>query len=198
LEDSDNKIPEQPVPVKKPAVTEELIVRSDGRTIPQVRSHKNGRFVKRTTPESEAREITKNFMMAYDKGVTGRASKRRVEQHLEQMHQLLMENYRQPLYNRLGRPVYDEKGEPVLVVDAKIMAVQVQAFTALQDRFVGKPSKSAEDRDAQKYTGIQTVLVMPNIENLPNKEIQPERAESQLRPSPEFIEAEIKEDQREK
>jgi hypothetical protein len=194
MDDSEAKsTPGQPV---KPAVTEEIIVRPNS-TVTQVRG-KGGKWVKKTTPESEAREITKNFMMAYEKGVTGRASKRRVEEHLYKMHQIMMEDYHQPVFDKMGNPVPDENGNPKMVVDARIMAAQVQVFNALQDRFVGKPSKSPEDREALKTSGIQTVLVPVNLDNLPDKKIYVDQRRTEPRPSPEFIEAEILDSQRDK
>jgi hypothetical protein len=187
MSDSETTLPSEPQ--KKPAVTEELIVRPTGTV--KLHRGKGGKFVKPQTPESLAREVLRNFMNSTDIGVTGKRSKQRLLQHYEKMHQIMMEDYHSPVFDKLGNQIGT-------IVDAKIMSAQVAAFVAIQDRLVGKPSKSSEDREATKISSITTVIGLQGLENMINKEIIPEPVKKTLTPSAEFIEGEWKEVKREK
>lgn len=181
---------------KTPGASESIIIRRD--TPVKVERTKSGKFAKQAKSMPKTQDVTRilrnllNQAEASPDGVIRRGDKSRIRKMFDNIVYIASKDPNVPLYDKeTGEPLLNADGTPRTYFSDKIAGVAVQAFDKLNLRVYGQYTKSEEELEALKTSGVKFV-VLPMPSELMNKEIVEDKPKPALKP--EFIEGEFSED----
>ena len=192
------KLPDLTVPgafEKTPGASESIIIRRD---VPvKVERTKSCKFAKQAKTMPSAKDVTRilrnllNQAEAGPDGVIRRGDKSRIRKMFDNIVTIASKDPNIPLFDKQGKPVLNADGTQRTYFSDKIAGVAVQAFDKLNLRVYGQYTKSEEELEALKTSGVKFV-VLPMPAELMNKEIVVDAPKPALKPA--FLEGEFSDD----
>lgn len=178
-----------------PGASESIIIRRDAPT--KVARGAGGKFAKQAKSMPKTQDVTRilrnllNQAEASPDGVIRKGDKSRIRKMFDNIVYIASKDPNIPLFDKEGNPILNSDGTQRTYFSDKIAGVAVQAFDKLNLRVYGQYTKSEEELEALKTSGVKFV-VLPMPTELMNKEVVEDKPKPALKPL--FIEGEFTEE----